>query len=240
MPTRDRRAPAPAADEGRAAAPAAGHDHPDGGGAPSAEPGAADDRAAELERRFARPVIAAAAASVPAMFLTMMAGPAATVGEVLNYLTLAVFGAESVTLLAVSRDRGRWVREHKFAVGVLLLSIPAVILFVGAVQILRLLQFSRGLRIIRLLRILKAGRLLREKAGLTGRRWTAARAGLGLAGAGFTVVVLSDPQSHTRRFLHEAVGRFGAAPVALGVVVVVALVAVGRWGRRRRAARGGP
>lgn len=216
------------------------------------------DRSAELEQRFSLPVIIAAIASIPAVFLSMMDGTAQTVGNVINYTTLAVFAAEFLTLLWAAEDKRRWVREHKFVILVLLAAIPAVILFVGAVQALRLghlitrflsgithvvsgathfltgaTRFVTGLKIAQLRRLFRAFCKLRERTGLRGWRWNAVRGGfvvVGLVGLG---LVLADPDSDTRQFLDDLVGAYGVA-VLVGLVLAVAALVAGGFVAYRR------
>lgn len=170
------------------------------------------DRATQMEQRFTWPVVIAAVASVPAMFLTTMEGAAEQVGSAINVATLAVFIAETVVLLALTPDRWAWVKRHRYVVAVTIVSIPAVIFAVGPVQILRLLRAVRvigALRILRVRRIVKAGRILRERAGLTGWAWRATFLVLSVASAVFVAFVLADPTSTTRRAIDATVGRFG-------------------------------
>lgn len=220
------------------------------------------DRAAELEERFSLPVIVAAIASIPAVFLSMMDGAAQVVGNVVNYATLAVFAAEFLTLLWAAEDKRRWVREHKFVILVLLAAIPAVILFVGAVQALRLghlitrflagithflssathamagaTRFLTGLKIARLRSLFRAFRKLRERTGLRGWRWTAVRSAFAVLGLIAVGMVLADRESATRQFLDDFVGAYGVAGLVGSGLVVAALVAGGfvayrRWGSR--------
>lgn len=220
------------------------------------------DRAAELEERFSLPVIVAAIASIPAVFLSMMDGAAQVAGNVINYVTLAVFAAEFLTLLWAAEDKRRWVREHKFVILVLLAAIPAVILFVGAVQALRLghlitrflagithflgsathamagaTRFLTGLKIARLRQLFRAFRKLRERTGLRGWRWTAVRSAFAVLGLTALGMVLADRESATRQFLDDFVGAYGVAGLVGSGLVVAALVAGGfvayrRWGGR--------
>lgn len=216
------------------------------------------DRAAELEERFSLPVIIAAIAAIPAVFLSMMDGAAQVTGNLINYATLAVFAAEFVTLLWAAEDKRRWVREHKFVILVLLAAIPAVILFVGAVQALRLghlitrflagithflsgathavagaTRFLTGLKIARLRQLFRAFRKLREKTGLCGWRWNAVRGGFAVLGLVVLGMVLGDPDSDTRQFLDDLVGAYGLV-VLVGSVLAVAALAAGGFVAYRR------
>lgn len=199
------------------------------------------DRAAELEERFSLPVIIAAIASIPAVFLSMMDGAAQVTGNLINYATLAVFAAEFVTLLWAAEDKRRWVREHKLVILVLVAAIPAVILFVGAVQVLRLghllTRFLTGLKIARLRQLFRAFRKLREKTGLCGWRWNAVRGGFAVLGLVALGMVLADRESATRQFLDDFVGAYGVGALvgsglAVAALVAGCLLAYRRWGSR--------
>lgn len=191
-----------------------------------------EDRASRMEERFTWPVVIAAVASVPAMFLTTLEGAPEQIGSAINLVTLAVFVAETLVLLALTPDRWNWVRRHRFVVGITLLTIPAVVFAVGPVQILRLLRAVRvigALRILRVRRIFKAGRILRERAGLTGWAWRATFLVLSLAAAGFVAFILADPTSTSRQAIDATVGRFGFLVVPLaGAILAGATYVVAR------------
>lgn len=194
------------------------------------------DRTETLEQRFAVPVILAALAAVPAMFLTSMEGAPAVAGNVVNYVSLAVLTAESLVLFILAGDRRQWLREHKFMVLVALGTIPAVVLAVGPVQVLRLVRFIGALRVLRVRRIIRAGRILRRRAGLTGPVGTAVVVVATLLSAGFVASVLADPTSYSRQFLERTVGSVGTVPVIIaGAILAGATVVV--WRARRREER---
>lgn len=190
------------------------------------------DAAARAEERFTVPVIVAALASVPATFLTMADGRAELVGNAINYLSLAVFAAETVVLFFLAGDRVRWLHDHKLPVGVTLVTVPAVLFALGPVQVLRLLRFVRvlgALRILRVGRILRAGRILRERAGLEGWAWKATIGSLSVLAAAFVALTLADPSSESRQVLAGTLQRFGApAIVVAGVVLAGATYVVVR------------
>jgi CsoR family transcriptional regulator, copper-sensing transcriptional repressor len=179
------------------------------------------DRADRLQERLAVPVLIAALASVPAVFLTLFDGTANTVGSVVNALSGAVLVAEAVVLFAVSEHRLRWLRQNLWLVALAVVMVPAVLFAVGPVQLLRLLRVAGALRIIRVGRIFKAGRIVRQRAGLDEVWQRVVGFGVTLLVAGFVAVVLADPTSESRQLL-EGVAEF-AGPV--GIVVAGGLLA---------------
>lgn len=195
-------------------------------------PSPSQDRAKTLEQRFTVPVILAALAAVPAMFLTSMEGTPAVAGNIVNYLSLAVLTAESAVLFVLAGDRRRWLLQHKSMVAVALATIPAVVLAVGPVQILRLVRFIGALRVLRVRRVIRAGRILRRRAGLTGPWGTAVVVVATVASAAFVASVLTDPTSTSRQVVEQAFARAGIAPVVLaGGLLAGATVVV--WRARR-------
>ncbi|WP_205745663.1 ion transporter [Egibacter rhizosphaerae] len=209
------------------------------------EGGSSDDpRLEQVEERFALPVILAAIVSVPAVFMTMLDGTTALVGQVLNTMSLIVLTGETVVLFVLARDRRQWVREHKFIIGVTAVTVPAVIFAVGPVQLLRLVRFVGALRVIRVGRILKAGRILSERAGLT-RWWQNAIAfGVSALVAAFVAIILADETSTSRELADAMLGRVGIDPgpglaVLAGVFLAIATFVVLRYGSSRGSSEDG-
>lgn len=191
---------------------------------------AARAREEQWERRLAIPVLVAALASVPAVFLTLFDQPYSAAGTVINWVAGGVLIAETAVLFAVSGDKLGWVRRHKWLVALTIAVIIAVVFAVGPVQLLRLLRIVGALRIIRAGRIIKAGRILQERMGLTGR-WQRAPAVLAsVLVAAFVAVVLSDPTSRTREIIDGLIGRTGGTTAAIvaGVVLAAATFVVMR------------
>lgn len=188
---------------------------------------ARDARADRVEERLALPVIIAAAVSVPAVFLTVLTdGTSASIGNALNWASLAVLTAESVVLFLLTGHRLAWLWQHRWKLLVLAVAIPAVIFVVAPAQSLRLMfriiQFVGALRVLRAGRIIKAGRVLARRIGWDGRwRYLPILAGSVVA-AGFVAVVLSDPTSTTRQLIG---GLSGWLQVALAVVAAGILAA---------------
>lgn len=190
-------------------------------------PHPADERYERWEGRLAKPVLIAALASVPAVFLSLLDGAAETTGSLLNAVSGVVLVAETVVLAILSRDRRAWVREHRWLLGFTLVLIPAVLLAVGPVQLLRLVRVFGALRFLRVRRIFRAAKVLRQRAGLTGWASRALTFGAALLVAAFVAVVLSDPTSRSRQLAEDAVERVGGTPLVVLLVVVAGLVLAG-------------
>ncbi|GAB2689173.1 hypothetical protein [Thalassiella azotivora] len=170
-------------------------------------------------QRLAVPVLVAALASVPAVFLTLLDDPYSTVGTVVNWLSGAVLTAETVVLLLVAEDKRAWLRRHLWLILLTLGVLVAVVLALGPAQLLRLVRAVGALRVVRAGRIVKAARILSRRMGLTGR-WTHVLSGaVGVLVASFVAVLLSDPTSSTRSFVEDWLG---ANPAVLVSLVVLA------------------
>lgn len=190
---------------------------PAAGGHPAPE----RDRADRVAQRLAFPVLIAALASVPAVFLTLLDDPYETIGTGLNTLSGAVLIAETVVLFAVAENRLAWLRRNKWLVVLAVAIVPAVVFAVGPVQLLRLTRVAHAIRmvgavrIIRVGRIVKAGRILRERAGLDAR-WQGVVAMLAtLLAAAFVGITLADPTSASGGALRDAVDVVGVPGILL-------------------------
>ena len=171
------------------------------------------------KRRFFWPVILAALASIPAAFLTMIDGRPAVAGTVINAISLFVFTAEAVVLLALAKDKLRWLREQWFLVAVVLLTIPAVLFALGPVQLLRFVRLVGALRIVRVGRIFKAGRILYGRSGLSGPVRAVIALGVTATAAAFVALVLADPTARSRQLVE---GIFGDMwPIAVSVAMLL-------------------
>jgi CsoR family transcriptional regulator, copper-sensing transcriptional repressor len=193
----------------------------------------ATDPADRLAARLSGPVLLAALASIPATFLTLLEGTAATVGSTLNALSGAVLVAETLVLFAIAEDRRGWLRRNRFLVGLTVAIVPAVVFAVGPVQLLRLARVVGALRILRVRRILRAGRIIRERYGFTAGWERAVTVLLTLATAAFVAIVLADPTSRSRQFLDGATGRFGLLAVLVAGVLIGVATYVVRTNRGR-------
>lgn len=194
---------------------------------------ACDPRIEHLERRLAIPVIVAAMVSVPAVFLARLEGPLAYAGETLNWASLMVLTGESAVLFLLAGDRITWLRTHKWMVTVAIVTVPAVVLSIGPVQVLRVLRVLATLQVLRAARILRAGRVLRRRMGLRGIAGTALITGLSLLAAGFVTVVLVDPSSRTRMLLRELPGGLALGAVLLAAAILAVATVVVLINRRR-------
>lgn len=178
-----------------------------------------DPRLEKWEQRFFWPVLVAALASVPAVFLTVMFDPPLEIaGELINHVSMVVFAAETVVLLVLAPDKRRWARDHWHIVAITGLTIPAVLLAIGPVQALRALRpVVQGvlrlgaLRIIRVGRILKAGKILYNRTDFSGPVRKGIAIGATVLAAAFVAVVLSDPSAETWALLADVRRFFGGA-----------------------------
>jgi CsoR family transcriptional regulator, copper-sensing transcriptional repressor len=184
------------------------------------------DRADRVAQRLAVPVLIAALASVPAVFLTLLDEPYGTIGAGLNTLSGAVLIAETVVLFAVAENRLAWLRRNRWLVLLTVAIVPAVVFAVGPVQLLRLTRVAHAVRmvgavrIIRAGRIVKAGRILRERAGLDAR-WQGVVAIIAtLLAAAFVTITLADPTSTSGGALRGAVDVVGVPGVVLAGLIL--------------------
>lgn len=170
-----------------------------------------DPRLEKWEQRFFWPVLVAALASVPAVFLTVQFDPPWEVaGEVVNHVSMVVFAAETVVLLVLARDKRQWVRDHWVIVAITALTIPAVLLALGPAQVLRVaaqgVRSLGALRIIRVGRIFKAGKILYNRTDFSGPVRKGIALGATALAAAFVALVLADPSADSRQFLEDELG----------------------------------
>ncbi|MFY1632424.1 hypothetical protein ACN27F_03920 [Solwaraspora sp. WMMB335] len=184
------------------------------------------DRSARWEQRLAVPVVVAALASVPAVFLTLAGGLLAAVGEVLHWASGAVLVAETLVLLALSADKLAWLRRNRGLVAFTMVVVPVTVLVVGPLQVLRLLLTIGTLRLVRARRIVRAAMVLHARFG-PGGPWSGAFAlGAGTLVAVFVAITLVDPSSRSRVLVRQWFGWTGSGQVVAvclaGVIVFVA------------------
>lgn len=172
------------------------------------------------QQRLAVPVLVAALASIPAMFLTVAGGALGTAGHVVDVVSGLVLVAETVILLVVAENRRAWIRGHLGLIALTVAVVVAVVFALGAVQVLRLVRTIGALRILRAGRIVKAARSVSARMGFTGRLAHVSSAAAGLLVAVFVGVVLADPTSRSHDLLTAVLGEVGTP-----VVVVLSAVA---------------
>jgi CsoR family transcriptional regulator, copper-sensing transcriptional repressor len=182
-----------------------------------------DGSEARWSRRFAWPVLVAALASVPAVWLTLLDEPYRSVGTVASLLTGAVLLGETVVLFAVSRDKRRWLRQHRWLVVVTVAIVVSAVLAIGPAQLLRLVRAVGALRLLRARHIVRAGRRLMGRTSLD-KKWERVVTGAVVAVvAAFVAVVLADPTSRSRVLLEGLLG----GPGYVWAVVVAGLLLAG-------------
>jgi hypothetical protein len=178
------------------------------------------------QQRLAVPVLVAALASIPAMFLTVAEGTWGAAGHVVDIVSGAVLVAETVILLVVAENKRAWIRGHLGLLALTVAVVVAVVFALGPVQILRLVRTVGALRILRAGRIVKAARSVGRRHGFTGRLAQFLAVGAGVLVAVFVGVVLADPTSRSRLLLTAVLGDVdtpvvvvlsGVAGVVLGV-----------------------
>jgi voltage-gated potassium channel len=135
------------------------------------------DRGELLERRLEWPMLVVAALVVPALILegSDVGDAWKSVANVLNWIIWLAFLGELVAMLAVVRDRSRYLRHHMLNVGIVLLTPPFLPALLQSLRALRLLRLTRVMRLARLLRLAPIFRLAFT---LRGFRYTSAFAGL--------------------------------------------------------------
>jgi CsoR family transcriptional regulator, copper-sensing transcriptional repressor len=178
------------------------------------------------QSRLAVPVLVAALASIPAMFLSIAEGVWGTTGRVVDFASGAVLVAEAVILFVVAENRRAWVRGHLGLIALTVLVVVAVVFAVGPVQVLRLLRTIGALRILRAGRIVKAARAVRGRLGFTGSFSHVFSVAAGLLVAVFVGVVLADPTSASRSLLEGVIGEVSTPTVVVSSVVAGVLLGV--------------
>ena len=175
------------------------------------------------QERLALPVLVAALASIPAMFLTVAEGTLGTAGHLLDIASGAVLVSETVILLAVAEHKRAWIRGHLGLIALTVAVVVAVAFALGPVQILRLVRTVGALRILRAGRIVKAARSLGLRHGFTGRLAQLLAAAAGVLVAVFVGLVLADPTSRSRDLLTWVFGDIGT-PLIVGLSAVAGVV----------------
>lgn len=113
-----------------------------------------ETREQRWERRLRWPVIAAAILAIPGVFLgvSRLPEPWPTLGVVLHRTVWLVFAGEVLVMLAVTQDRARWLRRHKLALFIVVVSSPLL----PALALLgRSLQGAASLNLLKLAKLTK-------------------------------------------------------------------------------------
>ncbi|MBB3661511.1 hypothetical protein FB384_000415 [Prauserella sediminis] len=187
------------------------------------------DRADEFERKLTIPVLIAALASIPAVFLTRAGGTAAAIGTVLNWASVSVLVGESVVLLWLEGSVRRWLRRYRWQLLVVAAAVPAVVFVIGPLQVLRLVLLLGGFHILRARRIVNAGRVVVERLGLGQRRARWVLAGVIVLAGVFSLIVLADPDSRSRHVVDWFLEHVGVPGTVLaGIAAAGAIYGVGR------------
>jgi voltage-gated potassium channel len=149
-----------------------------------------DERGERWEKRFEIPVLVAALLVVPVIVIEQSGTgePWQTAAAVTNWAIWLVFALELVVMLALVRDRWRWLRTHPLEAAIVVLTPP----FLPAS-----LQAARVLRLLRLLRLLPAIRIARRLFSLDGLRYAAALAAFTALGGGAAFAAAEGKQVST-------------------------------------------
>lgn len=182
------------------------------------DPGQA--RQQRWEDRLAWPVLIAALASVPAVFLTLLGEPLSSWGVVASAVAGVVLMIEPVVLFAVSADKRAWLRRNWWLVLLAVLIVLSVVFALGPFQVFRLLRAIGALRVLRVRRIMTAGRILGRRAARGSVRWPAVVASVLVAV--FVGVVLADPTSTARGLLVQLLPEGWMVPIAVLAGLVLA------------------
>ncbi|WP_025273394.1 hypothetical protein [Haloglycomyces albus] len=182
--------------------------------------------AQKLEDRLTWPVVIAALASIPAVFLTIWNdGEFRTAGMLVGWAAGAVLWAETIILLLAAERKIQWIIMNKWPIVVSALTLVTLIFALGGAQILRLVSLIGSLRFLRAKRIFNASRVLQRRLGLRGWLKTAVFTVFGLIMAVFVAVVLADPTGQHWELLNWLDKNWRVLPI----LVAGAILAVATW-----------
>jgi voltage-gated potassium channel len=104
-----------------------------------------------LERRFDLPMFVAALLVIPVIVLdyAQVGHGWKLFGDVLNWIVWSAFAAEALTMMALSRSRGKWIRRHPLEIAIVVLTPPFLPASLGALRLFRLLRVLRLAALIR-------------------------------------------------------------------------------------------
>lgn len=183
-----------------------------------------------LQIKLRIPVIVAVCASVPAVFLTVLAdGDLALTGKIIGWVAGSVLWFESVVLLLAARDKREWLWHHKWMLTVCAMTLLSLVVAAGGAQVLRLAYLMGSVRVLRTKRIIDAAAILGRRLSL-GIWWKSGLiTGAGVIAAAIAAVLLLDPNAEYRELLSWLDANLRLLPILLaGAVLAVATWAVVR------------
>jgi voltage-gated potassium channel len=125
-----------------------------------------DERALRVQRAFQVPMLVAALLVIPVLVIEESGanGRWGAFADVLNWMIWGAFAVEAAVMLAIVRQRRRWIRTHPLEVAIVILTPPFL---PASFQTLRLF------RLFRLLPLLRLGRVARHLFSVEGVTWAA-------------------------------------------------------------------
>lgn len=192
-------------------------------------------RAERLAEALRVPVLIAAAASVPAVFLSPLDGPLGAVGTLVNWMSMLVLTGESALLLFRSPDRLGWLRRNWWVALVAVATVPAVFFAVGPVQVLRLVRVVAALQVLKVRRLVKSARIIFRRGVRFARLRALLSAVTGLLALVLVGLVMLDPESTVRQVFGAALRTWGWGPILGAGVLAGSALGLARAARRRRA-----
>ena len=125
-----------------------------------------DERALRVQRAFEVPMLVAALLVIPVLVIEESGanGRWGAVADALNWMIWGAFAVEAAVMLAIVRQRWRWIRTHPLEVAIVILTPPFL---PASFQTLRLF------RLFRLLPLLRLGRVARHLFSVEGVTWAA-------------------------------------------------------------------
>ena len=144
-----------------------------------------DERSRIWERRFEAPVLFAALLVIPVIVIeqSSIGEPWRRIAAIANWIIWAVFALEFVIMLAITRNRARWIRTHLLETAIVVLTPP----FLPSS-----LQSLRAFRVVRLIRVLAVAKYARRLFSLDGLRAATVLAAVTALGGGSAFAAAED------------------------------------------------
>ncbi|MFL5964506.1 MAG: potassium channel family protein [Gaiellaceae bacterium] len=185
-----------------------------------------DERALQLERKFARPVIVAALLVIPVIVIeeSSLSSGWRDAAAVVNWLIWLVFAAEILITTWVASNRLRWLGKHVLEIVIVVATVP----FYPAS-----LQSARILRLARVLRLLRLAQISRRAFSIEGVRYAALAAALTVLGGGAAYAAVEKHGMSTWDGVWWAittmttVGYGGSPSTDMGRLITIMVLAVG-------------